>query len=504
MKKRSLIKSIALLTASVFSLTYFFLIPFARINASHAQNPDVPQPTRTPNVEKRISKVYIPTGASSTFMKTSEGEENLLIQDHITSTRIVESNKGEEQQAYYPYGMTNGEANTISDKQFTSHRSLADTGVYHAGARFYNPQLGVFVSADKVQGPNRYMYGAANPTLYTDPSGKIIPIIIAAIIIGGAAFGAGFGAGYEHGTQVAKYGSVKEPSNIIVAGVAGGAVGAGAGYMGAVAIPAAIGAVSTGVGAASAVGVMGGAQIGVATCLGNPNCVRAVESGAEIASGSNLPPGYSAANYITSPYNPGEAFYDPRQASKAVDELVDSVNEGRSVFGTVLVKGTWQIETDYRIRTSDIAGQDEAIANDIVKRVNSQLAYDLGRADYADGLGSLDALWEGGTGVCRHAASLCTGAAMKIWGEDAAEYFAFNRIPKGVASMGQDATEGFAAHAVAHINTGFFNATLDASNGSRGLVTGISDLESYARNFGQVDGGVRYSFNNRSGSWVQK
>jgi RHS repeat-associated protein len=237
-------------------------------------------------------------------MKTSGGEENLLIQDHITSTRIVESNKGEEQQAYYPYGMTNGEANTISDKQFTSHRSLADTGVYHAGARFYNPQLGVFVSADKVQGPNRYMYGAANPTLYTDPSGKIIPIIIAAIIIGGAAFGAGFGAGYEHGSQVAQYGSMKEPLKVAGAGALGGVAGAatagatvasvaGVGYLGAVGAPAAIGAMSTGVGATGAVGLIGGAQIGVGACLSNPHCMNAMEAGAKIASGADLPPGFS-------------------------------------------------------------------------------------------------------------------------------------------------------------------------------------------------------------------
>jgi RHS repeat-associated protein len=256
-------------------------------------------------------------------MKTSEGEENLLIQDHITSTRIVESNKGEEQQAYYPYGMTNGEANTISDKQFTSHRSLADTGVYHAGARFYNPQLGVFVSADKVQGPNRYMYGAANPTLYTDPSGKIIPIIIAAIIIGGAAFGAGFGAGYEQGSQVAQYGSVKEPARVVGAGLAGGVTGASVGYLGAVAAPAAIGAMSTGVGASGALGLVGGAQVGVGACLSNPHCMNAVEAGAQIASGADLPPGYSSIpnNGLRSQdgrFFPGQVVY----AESQIDDMI--------------------------------------------------------------------------------------------------------------------------------------------------------------------------------------
>ncbi len=293
MKKKSLSKLIALLTASVFSLTYLFLIPLARINLSQAQQPDVPEPTRTQVVEKRVSKLYIPTGASSTFMKTSDGEEHLLIQDHITSTRIIESNKGTQQQEYYPYGMTSGEPTTLTDKQFTSHRSLADTGVYHAGARFYNPEMGMFVSADKVQGPNRYMYAAANPTVYTDPSGKIVPLVIAAIIIGGGAFGAGFGTGYERGSQVAQYGSVQEPARVVGAGIIGGVAGASVGYLGAVAAPAAIGAMSAGAGATSSVGLLGGAQIGVGACLSNPHCVNAVEAGAQMAARSDLPPNWS-------------------------------------------------------------------------------------------------------------------------------------------------------------------------------------------------------------------
>lgn len=289
MKKKSLSKLIALLTASVFSLTYLFLIPLARINLSQAQQPDVPEPTRTQVVEKRVSKLYIPTGASSTFMKTSDGEEHLLIQDHITSTRIIESNKGTQQQEYYPYGMTSGEPTTLTDKQFTSHRSLADTGVYHAGARFYNPEMGMFVSADKVQGPNRYMYAAANPTVYTDPSGKIVPLVIAAIIIGGGAFGAGFGTGFERGRQVTQYGSVQEPASVVAAGIAGGVAGASVGYLGAVAAPAAIGAMSAGAGATSSVGLLGGAQIGVGACLSNPHCMNAFEAGAQLATGADAP-----------------------------------------------------------------------------------------------------------------------------------------------------------------------------------------------------------------------
>ncbi len=290
MKKKSLTKAIALLTASIFSLTYFFLIPLARIQYSQAQDGGVLPPK--PAQPKTVSRIHIPTMANSTVMKTSEGEQALLIQDHLTSTRVIEMGGQGKNQEYYPYGTTRGEPNAVTDKQFTSHRSIADTGVYHAGARFYNPQLGVFVSADKVQGPNRYMYAMSNPALHTDPSGKIVPIIIAAIIIGGAAFGAGFGTGYEQQSQVNQYGSVQDPTKVVMAGVGGAAVGAGAGYMGAVAVPAAIGAVSAGAAASTSVGLVGGAQIGVGSCLMSASCIDAIEMGAQMASGSDLPSTY--------------------------------------------------------------------------------------------------------------------------------------------------------------------------------------------------------------------
>ena len=489
MKKKSLTKYLTLLTTSIFSLTYLFLIPFARIEATRAQDVDIPIPTHAVAGEKRVSKTYIPTGGNSTYLTTSDGEEHLLIQDHITSTRIVESNKGAQQQEYYPYGMTSGEPTTYTDKQFTSHRSLTDTGVYHAGARFYNPQLGIFVSADKVQGPNRYMYAAANPTIYTDPSGKIIPLVIAAIIIGGGAFGAGFGAGYERGSQVAQYGSVQEPAKVVGAGIVGGVAGASVGYLGAVAAPAAIGAMSAGAGATSSVGIIGGAQIGAGACMTNPHCMNAVEAGAQLATGADLPPGY-----ISSPYS-DELFYDPRQASNAVKSIAEAAMKPVDVFGTVMVGGKWEVETSYGLRNP--AYQDESIARSIVKTVKDHMAYDLARSDYADRLGSLDSLWSGGTGVCRHDASLCTGAAMQIWGGDSAQYFAFNNIPRGLATQGEEAV-GTAAHAVTFIDTGFFRGAID---GAAGSVTEAGSPRSFAKGFGQRDGGVGFTFNNHTGSW---
>jgi RHS repeat-associated protein len=53
-------------------------------------------------------------------------------------------------------------------------------GIYHYGARFYSPKLGIFLSADTIvpnaanpQAFNRYSYVYGNPLRYTDPSGNI-------------------------------------------------------------------------------------------------------------------------------------------------------------------------------------------------------------------------------------------------------------------------------------------------------------------------------------------
>ncbi len=453
-----------------------------------------PNPTTPPTASITKTRLYIPTGAGGTIVKTDTGEMSFLIQDHLASTRLVETDQGQQKQQYYAYGQTLGEDVVFTDKQFTAHRNIAGSGVYHAGARFYNPQLGMFVSADKVQGPNRYMYGMGNPVLHTDPSGKIVPIVIAAVILAGA-FGGGLGMGYEQSSQVSQYGSVQNPAAVVGAGIMGGVAGASVGYTGAVAIPAAISAVGAGVSAAGTVGIVGGAQIATQRCLTGP-CMDAVEAFAEFASGAELPPGY-----IASPYG-HEEFYDPRQASRAVDEIVAEVNESARVnlFPRVLIQRTGKYESEPFYFPS-IAKQDEMIAYSIRNAVRDRLTPDLDRMDSADGLGSIDNLIAGGTGVCRHAASVCTAVGMRFWGEDASRYFAFNNIPWENAAMGDLSRGGTAAHAVAYIDTGFFKGVIDATNQT---VMRIGDLPSYSRSFGQLEGGKRYLFNNRSGNWDEK
>ena len=82
-------------------------------------------------------------------------------------------------QRYFPYGQGRpGDTPLPTDYRFTGQRNEGTIGLYDYGARFYDPLLGRFVSADTVvpepgnpQALNRFSYVLNNPLRYIDPSG---------------------------------------------------------------------------------------------------------------------------------------------------------------------------------------------------------------------------------------------------------------------------------------------------------------------------------------------
>jgi RHS repeat-associated protein len=128
--------------------------------------------------------------------------------DHLGSSNIITDEDGEATSLteYYPYGSTSNEQlldpeAELPDYKFTGKELDASTGFYYYGARYYDPQIGRFISADTiVQAPydpqslNRYSYCRNNPVKYIDPSGHFpwVAAIVAAII--GAAAGAAIAA----------------------------------------------------------------------------------------------------------------------------------------------------------------------------------------------------------------------------------------------------------------------------------------------------------------------
>jgi RHS repeat-associated protein len=80
-------------------------------------------------------------------------------------------------QVYGPYGNRRVQQGTIStSKGFTGQFTDFVAGLDYYGARFYDPVVGVFVSADvkqgNMQGIDPYTYVGGNPETKTDPSGN--------------------------------------------------------------------------------------------------------------------------------------------------------------------------------------------------------------------------------------------------------------------------------------------------------------------------------------------
>jgi RHS repeat-associated protein len=102
--------------------------------------------------------------------------------DHLGSIAVVSSATGGfvSSQTYTPWGSvrTGGVAQT--ELNFTGQRKDA-TGLLFYNARYYDPVLGRFISADTIGPPhgnpqarNRYTYSLNNPLKYTDPTGHCV------------------------------------------------------------------------------------------------------------------------------------------------------------------------------------------------------------------------------------------------------------------------------------------------------------------------------------------
>ena len=79
-------------------------------------------------------------------------------------------------QLYAPYGGVRYASGALpTDYGYTGQRADASSGLDYYGARYYDPTVGQFTSADTLLagGLNRYGYVGGNPTTATDPSGQM-------------------------------------------------------------------------------------------------------------------------------------------------------------------------------------------------------------------------------------------------------------------------------------------------------------------------------------------
>jgi len=102
--------------------------------------------------------------------------------DHLGSSNVITGSTGAQAQycEYTPYGrLARNEGSDITAYKFTG-KELDQTGLYFYGARYYDPEIGRFITADTIVGEpynpqsfNRYAYCYNNPVNYIDPSGHL-------------------------------------------------------------------------------------------------------------------------------------------------------------------------------------------------------------------------------------------------------------------------------------------------------------------------------------------
>jgi RHS repeat-associated protein len=123
--------------------------------------------------------IYGPTGQLAK-RTTINQETNIFFYhtEHLGSTRLVtdDSKNIVAAATYHPFGESSTEEGS-EDYLFTGKEKDA-TGLYYYGARYYDPDLGRFVTRDPLVGRriapqtlNRYTYCLNNPMKYVDPDG---------------------------------------------------------------------------------------------------------------------------------------------------------------------------------------------------------------------------------------------------------------------------------------------------------------------------------------------
>ncbi len=118
----------------------------------------------------------------------ADGKKKFYHPNILGSTDVVTDASGNvvEQIEYLPYGETIAGEENSSRYTFTGQEKDAESELMYYNARYYSPFLKRFTQPDTVlqniydpQLLNRYAYARDNPVIYTDPSGRLIPALIA-------------------------------------------------------------------------------------------------------------------------------------------------------------------------------------------------------------------------------------------------------------------------------------------------------------------------------------
>ena len=115
-------------------------------------------------------------GIDERFQRTDSTGTYSYLTDALGSPVALTSSTGAEQTTYSygPYGVLSATGSNGNDYTYTG-READGLGLNYFRARYYNPQIGRFISEDPVglaAGPNEYAYVGDSPLNFIDPSGE--------------------------------------------------------------------------------------------------------------------------------------------------------------------------------------------------------------------------------------------------------------------------------------------------------------------------------------------
>ena len=147
--------------------------------------------TTTTLSTQRSTTYYSGPGGVVAFRRSGHDVDNgifYLLRDHLGSSSVIVDSSGAvvSNEYYFPYGGNRGATahSTLTTKRFTGQYHEAGLpggeGLSYYNARWYDAQLGRFVSADTIvpipmnpQSFNRMAYVLNNPLRFIDPTGHI-------------------------------------------------------------------------------------------------------------------------------------------------------------------------------------------------------------------------------------------------------------------------------------------------------------------------------------------
>uniref|UniRef100_UPI001CD03D34 RHS repeat-associated core domain-containing protein n=1 Tax=Oscillatoria salina TaxID=331517 RepID=UPI001CD03D34 len=146
--------------------------------------------------------------------QVQDGEGSFYHVDGLGSTRLLTDAVGAvtDTYTYDAYGnLVASSGSSKSDYLFAGEQRDGETGLDYLRARYYDPTLGRFISADAYDGSlndpmslHNYQYAHANPIVNTDPSGYVtIQQVLTAIGVHSILASMSFTTGYALGTVLA-------------------------------------------------------------------------------------------------------------------------------------------------------------------------------------------------------------------------------------------------------------------------------------------------------------